>query len=119
MAERDAIERILQELTLPGGFDSAERRIAEIAPRLQFVLEAALHAGGWFDDAFEGAVLKAATTPDGQARIDALRAFAHEQTRLGMLVGVAVGWEIAERLGAECSEDDSAPPDQRDQAGEL
>lgn len=119
MAERDAIERILHELTLPGGFDAAERRIAEIAPQLQGVLDAALRAGGWFDDVFEGAVLKTATTPGGQERIDALRVFAHEQTRLGMMVGVAVGWEIADRLNAECSEDDSAPPDQRDQAGEL
>lgn len=118
VTEHDSIERILHELAEPGGFDAAERRIGEIAPRLQSVLDAALSAGGWFDDAFEGAVLKAATTPDGQARIDALRAFAHEQTRLGMLVGVAVGWEIAERLTEGRPEEDSVPPDVHDREGE-
>lgn len=93
-----AIEQILVELSEPGGFDAADRRIGEIAPQLQSTLDKALSAGGWFDDAHEAAVLKAATTPDNQARIDAVRGLVLEQTRLGMLVGVAVGWEIADRL---------------------
>ena len=39
-----------------------------------------------------------ATMPDEERRIAELRNLVLEQTRLGMLVGVAVGWEIAERL---------------------
>lgn len=93
-----AVERILAGLGEPGAFDAAERRIAPVAGQLQVTLDKALAAGGWFDEAHEGAVLKAATTPDEQARLDAVRNLVLEQTRLGMLVGVAVGWEIAERL---------------------
>lgn len=93
-----AIEAILAELGEPGELSAAEGRIAAIAPSLQSTLDKALTAGGWFDEAHEGAVLKVATTPDDQARIDAVRSFVTEQTRLGMLVGVAVGWEIADRL---------------------
>jgi hypothetical protein len=45
-------------------------------------------------------VLKTATNPDADARIAEVRNFVLEQTRLGMLVGVAVGWELADRLEA-------------------
>ncbi|MBI5310681.1 MAG: hypothetical protein HZB14_06605 [Actinobacteria bacterium] len=116
------IEQVLAELSEPGGFDAADRRIGAIAPQLQSTLDKALSAGGWFDDAHEGAVLKAATTPDDEARIDAVRNFVLEQTRLGMLVGVAVGWEIAERLaerrGRGPSDQASVVPDRGDRADE-
>lgn len=118
-----AIEQILAELSEPGGFDSADRRIGEIAPQLQSTLDKALSAGGWFDDAHEAVVLTAATTPDDQARIDAVRNLVLEQTRLGMLVGVAVGWEIAERLAVrrdlEDLNGDSVAPDHEDRADEV
>ncbi len=68
-------------------------------------------------------MLAAATTPDDQARIDAVRALVLEQTRLGMLVGVAVGWEIAERLAErrerDDSNEDSVAPDREDRADEV
>ncbi|MFY9264411.1 MAG: hypothetical protein WAO61_03170 [Solirubrobacterales bacterium] len=98
MSDRETIDEILAQLAEPGGFDGADRRIGEIAPQLQGTLDAALGAGGWFDEAHESAVLKASTAPDQDARIVAVRQLVLEQTRLGMLVGVAVGWEIAERL---------------------
>jgi hypothetical protein len=43
-------------------------------------------------------VLKAATTPDAEERLTAVRTLLAEETRLGMLVGVAVGWELAREL---------------------
>ncbi|MGH2907289.1 MAG: hypothetical protein ACRDKI_11050 [Solirubrobacterales bacterium] len=92
------IEAVLLELTQSGGFESAEERIAPIAPQLQQTLDGALSAGGWFDDAHESMVLKAATAPDEEERLNLVRHLVLEQTRLGMLVGVAVGWELAERL---------------------
>lgn len=110
MVDRARIEQILAELSEPGRFDAAERRIAAVAPQLQAMLDRALSAGGWFDEAHEGAVLKAATTPDDQLRIDAVRTLVVEQTRLGMLVGVAVGWELAERLAADRAGSDSGSP---------
>jgi hypothetical protein len=116
MDQRARIDQILAELSDPGGFDAAERRIGAIAPQLQSTLDRALFAGGWFDEAHEGAVLKAATTPDDAARLDAVRGLVLEQTRLGMLVGVAVGWEIAERLASASSDAEAEPPGRDGQA---
>lgn len=99
------LEAVLQELAEPQGFDGIEERMATIAPQLQSLLDGALSAGGWFDDAHESMVLKTATQPDADQRIAEVRNFVLEQTRLGMLVGVAVGWELAERLEARRSDD--------------
>jgi hypothetical protein len=98
------LDAVLQELSEPAGFDGIEDRMAAIAPQLQSLLDGALSAGGWFDDAHESMVLKTATQPDADQRIAEVRNFVLEQTRLGMLVGVAVGWELAERLEARRSE---------------
>ncbi len=96
--EQAEIEAVVEELSQERGFDAIEARLAQIAPQLQNLLDDALRAGGWFDDAHESMVLKTATLPDPDQRITDLRNFVLEQTRLGMLVGVAVGWEMAERL---------------------
>jgi hypothetical protein len=98
------LDAVLQELAEPHGFDAIDERLAAIAPQLQKLLDGALSAGGWFDDAHESMVLKTATNPNDDARIAEVRNFVLEQTRLGMLVGVAVGWELAERLEARRSE---------------
>lgn len=98
------IESVIAEMSEESGFDAVEDRLAEIAPQLTALLDDALRAGGWFDDAHESIVLKTATNPDADARIAELRNFVLEQTRLGMLVGVAVGWELAERLESRRSE---------------
>lgn len=96
--EKAEIEAVVAELGESDGLDAVERRLAEVAPQLQNLLDDALRSGGWFDDAHESLVLKAATHPDDDQRIAEVRNFVLEQTRLGMMVGVAVGWEIAERL---------------------
>lgn len=100
----DDLETVIAELGDAAGLDAIEDRLAEVAPQLQGLLDGALSAGGWFDDAHESLVLKTATLPDQEQRIAELRNFVLEQTRLGMLVGVAVGWEIAGRLGERRSE---------------
>ena len=46
-------------------------------------------------------------THEGAERLEAVRALVDEQTRLGMLVGVAVGFELARELQA--SENDDTP----------
>jgi hypothetical protein len=94
-AEMDAA---LDALTDPDRFRNAERRVARIAPQLQRILNVALDEGGWFGEAHESAVLKAATTPDEDERLAVVRTLLAEETRMGMLVGVAVGWELAREL---------------------
>jgi hypothetical protein len=92
------VDAAIDALADPERFRDAEQRVARLAPQLQKVLAAALASGGWFDEAHESLVLKAATTPDEEERLTAVRTLLAEETRLGMLVGVAVGWELAREL---------------------
>jgi hypothetical protein len=91
------IDAALEALSDPKRFDEAEARVAEIAPQLQHILATALHSGGWFE-AHESEVAKALRSDDPQERLTAVRTLLAEETRLGMLVGVAVGWELAREL---------------------
>ena len=92
------IDAALEALTEPGRFRDAETRIARVAPQLQRILNEVLQTGGFFDEAHESQVLKAATTPDDDERIRAVRTLVAEEMRVGMLIGVAVGWELATEL---------------------
>ena len=92
------LDTALDELSDPARFAAVEERIARLAPKLQRILNSALASGGWFDEAREGQILRAGTTPDEDVRIAEIRTMLAEETRMGMMVGVAVGWELAERL---------------------
>jgi hypothetical protein len=94
-AEMDAA---LEALSDPDRFRAAESRVAAVAPQLQRILARALQEGGWFGGAHEAEVVKAAGTSGEAERIAAVRALLAEETRMGMLVGVAVGWELAREL---------------------
>jgi hypothetical protein len=94
----EEIDAAIDAISDPEAFSEKERQVARAAPRLQRILGEALGAGGWFGDSHDAEVLKAATTPDEQARLTAVRTLLAEETRMGMLVGVAVGWALAERL---------------------
>jgi hypothetical protein len=89
-----AIERLLE----PHRFAEAERVVARAAPQLQKVLAAALAEGGWFGEPHENEALRAATAPDPEERIAAVRTLLAEEARMGMMVGVAVGWALKEEL---------------------
>ena len=92
------IDAALEALSDPERFRAAESRVGRIAPQLQQILGQALLHGGWFGEAHEAEVLKAATMPDPDERIRAVRTLLADETRIGMLVGVAVGWELAREL---------------------
>jgi hypothetical protein len=95
------IDAALEALTEPDRFRAAESRVGRIAPQLQRILAEALNEGGWFGEAHEGEILKAATTPDPDDRIRAVRTLMAEDSRIAMLVGVAVGWELARELDTD------------------
>jgi hypothetical protein len=76
----------------------AESMVNAAAPKLQRVLAQAMQAGGWFNEAHEGQVKKATSAPDQQERLTAVRTLLAEEARMGMLVGVAVGWALADEL---------------------
>jgi hypothetical protein len=92
------IDAAVEALSDPDRFREAESQVARVAPQLQRILVHALDEGGWFGDVHEGEVLKAATTPDPDQRIAAVRTLLAEETRIGMMVGVALGWELRREL---------------------
>lgn len=100
-AELDAAVEALSD---PARFREAESRLARVAPQLQRILIHALDDGGWFGEVHDGQVLKAATTPDPDERITAVRTLLAEETRIGMMVGVAVGWELRRELETDTEE---------------
>jgi hypothetical protein len=97
----EEIDAAIDAISDPSAFSEAERAVARAAPRLQRVLAEALAAGGWFGEAHEAELLKAATAPDPDERLQAVRTLLAEEARMGMMVGVAVGWALAEKLSAQ------------------
>jgi hypothetical protein len=97
----EQIDAAIESISDPEAFREVERQVARAAPRLQRVLAEALGAGGWFDESHEAEALKAATTPDEEARLSAVRTLLAEEARMGMMVGVAVGWALADRLSEQ------------------
>lgn len=93
------IDAALAELAEGERLREAQQLVARAAPRLERVLDEALSAGGWFGDTHEQAVAAAADVGDLGERRRAISILVSEETRLGMLVGVAVGIELARTLG--------------------
>jgi hypothetical protein len=89
-----AVTRLLE----PDRLRHATDIVTHAAPGLAAVLDGALADGGWFDGAHEELLARASMEPELHDRLAAVRALVDEQTRLGMLVGVAVGFELAREL---------------------
>jgi hypothetical protein len=94
----EELDAALEALGSPERFRQAEALVTRIAPQLQRILGHALGDGGWFGEAHEGEVRKAATAGDENERNTRIKTLLAEETRMGMLVGVAVGWELAREL---------------------
>lgn len=90
----EQLEAAIERLVDAERFAEAERIVARAAPQLQKVLAAALAEGGWFGESHDAETLKAATVPDPDERIAAVRSLLAEEARMGMMVGVAVGWAL-------------------------
>jgi hypothetical protein len=101
MLTDEQVEAAIQALSDPERFAGAERSLAVLAPQLQRVLAHALEEGGWFGDAHRSQVRAAAAAPDEGERVTRIQTLLAEETRMGMLVGVAVGWELARELESE------------------
>jgi hypothetical protein len=98
-AHSDAeIDAAIEALTQPGRLDEAERLVAAKAPQLQRILDRALDEADWFGAAHRAQVLNAAGRPDPDERLAAVQALIADETRVSMLVGVAVGYELAQTL---------------------
>jgi hypothetical protein len=93
------IDAAIAALSDPARLNDAQSLVTRAAPSLQKVLGSALHEGGWFDTAHEAAVKEAIESENEHDRLVAVRTLFAEETRLTMLVGVAVGFELARELG--------------------
>jgi hypothetical protein len=89
----EEIDRAIEALNEPGRLEEAQRLVAAKVPQLQRILDNALE--GWLD---ETELLKAAGRPDAAERLTAVRELVTEESRASMLVGVAVGYELAQML---------------------
>lgn len=103
--DEQRLESAIERLAEADRFAEAETIVARAAPQLQRVLGAALAEGGWFGESHESESLKAATVPDPEQRIAAVRTLLAEEARVGMMVGVAVGWALKEEMSGGESPD--------------
>jgi hypothetical protein len=99
MLSDEQVEAAIRALSDPARFEGAERLVSAAAPQLQRVLAHALDEGGWFGPAHQSEVRAAAAETDENARVTRIETLLAEETRIGMLVGVAVGWQLASELG--------------------
>jgi hypothetical protein len=94
----EEVDAAVQALSEPGRLRDAQDLVARAAPQLQRVLNEALDEGGWFSGPHDSGVRSAVGIEDAGERERAVRTLVAEETRLGMLVGVAVGYELARQL---------------------
>jgi len=94
----DEVEAAVQALSEPERLDQAQRVVSDNAPALQRILNQVLHEADWFGSAHQQQVLEAAGTADIDARLRAVKTLLAEETQVSMLVGVAVGYELAHEL---------------------
>ena len=100
----ERLQAAIRALSDSESFREAESLVARAAPELQHVLAEALAAGGYFGEGQEHELQRALALPD-EERATAIRTLLAEETRMGMMVGVAVGWALAEELRDTNEED--------------
>jgi len=92
------VEAAIQALAEPERLEEAQRMVGANAPGIQRILNEALRDADWFGSAHRAAVLEAAGKPDVDERLTAVRTLIAEETNVAMLIGVAVGYELAHEL---------------------
>ena len=92
------VDAAIEAISSGERFAHAQEIVTHAAPGLQRILGDALHAGGFFDGAHEGEIARVAALPEADERLTAVRTLVAEESRIGMLVGVAVGLELAAEL---------------------
>jgi hypothetical protein len=92
------LDAAIEAIGDPERMRSAQELVTRAAPALQRVLARALAEGGWFDTAHDAAVKEAVGADDPAERLRAVKTLCAEETRLSMLVGVAIGLELSREL---------------------
>jgi hypothetical protein len=100
----EEVDAAVEALSDPERLRHAQQVVTHAAPALQRVVNQALEEGGWFQDAHQGQIARAAGEPDPDESLRAVRILVAEEARLGMLVGVTVGFELARELEARAGQ---------------
>jgi hypothetical protein len=95
---QEELDAAIEAISRPGRLQAAQDVVMQAAPALQRILATALQEGGWFDVGHEQALREATAESDPDERQRMVRTLLAEETRLGMLVGVAVGFELSHAL---------------------
>lgn len=103
------LQAAVEALTDAERFREAESLVAASAPALQRVLAEALASGGWFEEPHQRAIADVAGRESVEERDAAMRALLAEESRLAMMIGVAVGWTLAGELGASGPSPENPP----------
>ena len=90
----DELRAAVERLAAGDRLAEAEQMVSTALPELRVLLAEALGTGGWFGEPHQSETLRVATIPDPDERLEALRNLLEEETNIGMMVGVAVGWAL-------------------------
>ena len=99
------IQAAVELLSEPDRLEEAQRVVAAAAPTLQGILEQALESADWFGSAHRAQVMEAAGQEDTVERLNAVQRLIAEETRVAMLIGVAVGYELSYVLNENQGDD--------------
>jgi transposase-like protein len=94
----EELEAAVQAVSDPDRLEQAQRVVTSTAPQLQRIFDQAMSSADWYGSARRAEVVKAAGTADADERMDAVGRLVDEETRVSMLIGVAVGFELAHQL---------------------
>ena len=92
------VEAAVQALSDPLGSSRPSASSKRTRRRCSASSTQALGEANWFDSAHQQQVLEAAGKADIEERLDAVHRLLAEETRVAMLIGVAVGFELAHEL---------------------
>lgn len=88
----------MQALSEPDRLEDAQRLVSANAPALQRIFDQALESAEWYGSARSAEVVRAAGVADPDDRMEAVGRLLDEESRVSMMIGVTVGFELAHRL---------------------
>jgi hypothetical protein len=108
------LEAAIERLAEGSRLSDAEAEVAAVAPALQRVLADALASGGWFEGGHREQIDRVAAIAEPGERATATATLLAEETRIGMMVGVAVGWALAGEIGPPKSQGANSTTDEEE-----
>ncbi|MFM9045276.1 MAG: hypothetical protein ACKOL0_05735 [Solirubrobacterales bacterium] len=104
----DELRAAVERLAAGDRLAEAEQMVSTALPELRVLLAEALGTGGWFGEPHQSETLRVATIPDPDERLEALRNLLEEETNIGMMVGVAVGWALRSEIDGRADDQSTA-----------